>query len=104
MSQVQEFQRTLHDIYVKDMVIYEFFQVVVIIEKIPLSWKQFRNYLRHKNKEMRVENHILRVKEDNKVSNRRANSSSIVPKVIVKEESYLKPFFPCVVRMDKESL
>jgi len=37
MSQVQEFQLTLHDVYAKYIVINEHSQVVVIIEKLSRS-------------------------------------------------------------------
>lgn len=43
MSQVQEFQITLHDTYAKEMLISESFQVTAIIEKFSLSWKEFKN-------------------------------------------------------------
>jgi len=45
ISQVQEFQLTLHDIYTKNMFINESFQVTVIIEKLSPSWNEFKNYL-----------------------------------------------------------
>jgi hypothetical protein len=45
ISQVQEFQLTLHDIYTKNMFINESFQVAVIIEKLSPSWNEFKNYL-----------------------------------------------------------
>ena len=49
------------------MVLSETFQVVAIIEKLPPSWKDFKNYLKYKHKEMRLEDLIikLRIEEDN---------------------------------------
>ena len=48
----------------------EAFQVDVIIEKLPPAWKDFKNYLKHKRKEMNVEELVvrLRIEEDNKGS------------------------------------
>jgi len=43
ISQVQEFQLTLHYNYAKDMVINESFKVAMIIDKLPSSWKEFKN-------------------------------------------------------------
>ena len=45
----------------------ETFQVTVIIEKLPLAWKDFKNYIKHKGKEMSIEDLIirLRIEEDN---------------------------------------
>jgi len=45
ISEIQEFQLTLYDIYTKNMFISESFQVAVIIEKLSSSWNEFKNYL-----------------------------------------------------------
>ena len=44
------------------------FQVTALIEKLPLSWKKFKNYLKHKRKELSMENLALRlrIEEDNR--------------------------------------
>ena len=46
----------------------ETFQVVAIIEKLPHVWKNFKNYLKHKRKEMSIEDLIIRfrIEEDKK--------------------------------------
>ncbi|XP_073122018.1 uncharacterized protein [Henckelia pumila] len=68
MSQVQEIQIILHDLLAKGMEINEPFQVASIIEKFPLLWKDFKNYLKHKRKELKLEDLIvrLRIEEDNR--------------------------------------
>ncbi|KAI3772078.1 hypothetical protein L6452_03252 [Arctium lappa] len=73
MSQVQELQVMLHDIHVEGMVVSEPFQVAAIIEKLPPAWVDFKNYLKHKRKEMSVEDLVvrLRIEEDNKVAQKR---------------------------------
>ncbi|KZV54798.1 hypothetical protein F511_04420 [Dorcoceras hygrometricum] len=73
ISQVQELQLILHDIHAEGMTLSEFFQVAAIIEKLPPAWKDFKNYLKHKRKEMNVEELIirLRIEEDNRNSERR---------------------------------
>ncbi|XP_073280657.1 uncharacterized protein [Primulina huaijiensis] len=55
------------------MTLSESFQVAAIFEKLPPAWKDFKNYLKHKRKEMNVEELIvgLRIEEDNKSSERR---------------------------------
>ncbi|XP_071719007.1 uncharacterized protein [Rutidosis leptorrhynchoides] len=70
MSQVQELQVIIHDIHAEGMVISEGFQVAAVIEKLPPSWMDFKNYLKHKRKEMTVEDLVvrLRIEEDNKVA------------------------------------
>ena len=41
--------------------------VTAIIEKLPPAWKDFKNYLKYKRKEMNMEDLVarLRIKEDN---------------------------------------
>ncbi|PKI65480.1 hypothetical protein CRG98_014138 [Punica granatum] len=52
------------------MALSESFQVAVVIEKPPSGWKDFKNYLKHKQKEMTMEDLVvkLRIEEDNKNS------------------------------------
>ncbi|KAK6147914.1 hypothetical protein DH2020_018826 [Rehmannia glutinosa] len=44
------------------------FQVAALIEKLPPNWRDFKNYLKHKRKEMGLEDLIvkLRIEEDNR--------------------------------------
>ena len=56
VSQVQELQVILHEIHAERMILSETFQVATIIEKLPPTWKDFKNYLKHKIKEMNIEN------------------------------------------------
>ena len=57
----------LHEIHVEGMTLSESFQVATIIEKLPPGWSNFKNYLKHKRKEMNVEELVvrLRIEEDN---------------------------------------
>ncbi|XP_009354310.1 uncharacterized protein LOC103945456 [Pyrus x bretschneideri] len=68
VSQIENLQKIIHDIHVEGMVINESFQVASFIEKLPPSWKEFKNYLKHKRKEMTLEDLIVRLKieEDNR--------------------------------------
>ena len=85
VSQVQEFQLILHEIHSEGMVLSEAFQVVAIIEKLPPRWKDFKNYLKHKRKEMNVEELIvrLRIEEDNRCSEKRGSFQSEVKANVV---------------------
>ena len=51
----------------------ETFQVAVIIEKLPPAWKDFKNYLKHKRKEMSIEDLVIRfcIEEDNRGSEKK---------------------------------
>ncbi|CAH9071850.1 unnamed protein product, partial [Cuscuta epithymum] len=78
VSQVEEFQLILHEIHAEGMSLSESFQVAVIIEKLPPKWRDFKNYLKHKRKEMSLEELIvrLRIEEDNRKSEHKADKSS----------------------------
>ncbi|XP_076912852.1 uncharacterized protein LOC143571261 [Bidens hawaiensis] len=59
ISQVQELKVILHDIFAKGMTLSETFQVAAMIEKLPHSWVEFKNYLKHKRKEMTIDDLIV---------------------------------------------
>ena len=77
-NQVQELQVIIHEICVEGMVLGESFQVATVIEKLPLTWKDFKNYLKHKRKEMSMEDLVvkLRIEEDNRGSEKKEAHSS----------------------------
>lgn len=54
------------------LVINEPFQVAAIIGMLPYFWKEFKNYLKHKNKEITLEKLVvrLRIEENNRVSDK----------------------------------
>ncbi|KAH1107292.1 hypothetical protein J1N35_011060 [Gossypium stocksii] len=58
----------------------ESFQVATIIEKLPLAWNDFKNYLKHKRKEMSVEDLIvkLQIEEENRGTKKRINKAANV--------------------------
>ena len=51
----------------------ETFQVSTIIEKLPPTWKDFKNHLKHKRKEMNIKDLTirLRIEEDNRGSKKK---------------------------------
>ena len=51
ISQVQELQVILHEIYAEIMILNESFQVAVMVEKLPPMCEDFKSYLKHKQKE-----------------------------------------------------
>jgi hypothetical protein len=89
ISQVQELQLILHEIHAEGMTLSESFQVATIIEKLPSSWKEFKNYLKHKRKEMKLEDLIvrLRIEEDNRTSEKAMWNQSIESKANVVEHN-----------------
>ncbi|CAL0320864.1 unnamed protein product [Lupinus luteus] len=61
-SQSHEIQKIAHEIISEGMALDEQFQVAVIIDKLPPSWKDFKNLLRHKTKEISLESLITRLR------------------------------------------
>ena len=89
ISQVQELQIILHELHAEKMELSESFQVAALVEKLPPSWKDFKNYLKHKRKKMGLEDLIVRLKieEDNRVSEKKvgkypmeSNANLVEPK------------------------
>ncbi|CAM8903040.1 unnamed protein product [Rhodiola kirilowii] len=72
-SQVQDLQLIIHEIHAEGIKISESSQVAVVIEKLPPGWKDFKNYLKHKRKEMSMEDLVVRIKieEGNRGSEKR---------------------------------
>ncbi|XP_076952202.1 uncharacterized protein LOC143625858 [Bidens hawaiensis] len=69
-NQVQELQVILQDIHTEGMTLCETFQVAAMIEKLPPSWADFKNYLKYKRKEMTMDELVVRLRseEDNRIA------------------------------------
>lgn len=50
VSQAHDLQKIAHEILSEGMAICEQFQVAVLIDKLPPTWKDFKKDLRHKSK------------------------------------------------------
>ncbi|XP_031101851.1 uncharacterized protein LOC116005753 [Ipomoea triloba] len=62
LSQVEDLQLVFDEIYDEGMKISESFLVASMIHLLPLGWKDFKNYLKHKRKEMNLEDLIQRLR------------------------------------------
>ena len=71
------------------MILPETFQIATIVEKLPPAWRDFKNYLKHKCKELKLEDLIvkLRIEEDNRKSEKRSSKNSYEAKANVIEDS-----------------
>ncbi|XP_070029692.1 uncharacterized protein [Nicotiana sylvestris] len=89
ITQVQELQVIVHDLLTEGMVINEAFQVAAFIKKLPPLWKDFKNYLKHKRKEMTLEDLIirLRIEEDNKNAEKKSRGNSTIIRANIVEEA-----------------
>ncbi|CAM8907860.1 unnamed protein product [Rhodiola kirilowii] len=72
-SQVQDLQLIIQEMNTEGMKTNESFQVAVVIEKLPPGWKDIKNYLKHKRKEMSMEDLVIchKNEEDNRLSDKR---------------------------------
>ncbi|KAL7617476.1 hypothetical protein Lser_V15G03164 [Lactuca serriola] len=79
VDQVQELQIIMHDIHTEGTTLSETFQVGAIIEKLPPTWVNFKKYLKHKRKEMSVEDLIiqLQIEEGNRLAENRGYVSDV---------------------------
>ena len=80
VTQIQELQVIIHNLLNEGMIINEAFQVAAFIKKLPPAWKDFKNYLKHKRKEMTLEDLIVRLKieEDNRLAEKRSLGQSSI--------------------------
>ncbi|WMV52069.1 hypothetical protein MTR67_045454 [Solanum verrucosum] len=80
----------------QDMVVNEAFQVAAMIEKLPPSWNDFKNYLKHKRKEMKLEDLVIRLKieEDNKTAGKKSRGNLTIMGVNIVEEVLTPNFGP----------
>ncbi|CAN1755713.1 hypothetical protein LINPERHAP1_LOCUS5835 [Linum perenne] len=61
-AQSHELQKIAHEIISEGMPLDDQFQVACIIDKLPPSWKDFKNVLKHKTKEFSLESLITRLR------------------------------------------
>ena len=89
ISQVQEFQLILHEIAAEGMILPETFQVATIVKKLSPALRDFKNYMKHKRKELKLEDLImrLRIEENNRKSEKMSNKNSYEAKANVIEDS-----------------
>ena len=75
-----KFSLNTHIIFNVRLIVNDASQVAAIIEKLPPLWKDFKNYLKHKRKEMTIEDLIvrLRIEEDNKAAQKRSRGNSTI--------------------------
>ncbi|XP_070006144.1 uncharacterized protein [Nicotiana sylvestris] len=70
----------INRIFIESLIINETFKVAVMIEKLPHLWKDFKIYLKHKHKEMSLEDLIVqfRIEENNKAAKKRGRENSTI--------------------------
>jgi hypothetical protein len=64
------------EILAEGMVIDDAFQAAALIEKLPPSWKEYRNYLKHKKRDMSLEDLVVHIRIEE--SNRQKDKNDLV--------------------------
>ncbi|KAH0633546.1 hypothetical protein KY284_036332 [Solanum tuberosum] len=72
MEQVQKYENSTANVLNEDMKMREIFQANVLPEKIPPSWSDYRNQLKHKKKNLTLQELIshMRTEEANHLKNK----------------------------------
>ena len=67
-SQIHEYHVLIDDLKNKNITLLEAFSAGALIEKLPDSWKDYKKELKHKRKQMNLEDVIIhfRIEEKNK--------------------------------------
>jgi len=78
------------------MILLKTFQVATIEKKLSPVWRDFKNYLKYKHKELKLEDLIvrLRIEKDNRKFKKRSNKNSYEAKANVIEDSKGNQLFP----------
>ncbi|XP_075085094.1 uncharacterized protein LOC142168326 [Nicotiana tabacum] len=78
---------TNYEFFIEGLVINEAFQAAAMIEKFPPLWRDFKNYLKHKRKEMKLKDLIvrLRIEEDNKDAKKKTRGNSTIMRANIVE-------------------
>ena len=88
INRTQELQLIIRQLQDEGMMLSESFQVAATIEKLPPSWKDFKIYLKHKRKEMTMEELIvcLRIEEDNRNSEKKISQNMAAKANVVESD------------------
>ena len=93
-KQVEKIQILMHELHGEGCSINEHFQVGAIIEKLPPSWNDFKIYLKHKRREMSIEDLILRLRvEEDHHKGDKSDAPSMETKANMIEGSSFKSKF-----------
>ncbi|XP_075107004.1 uncharacterized protein LOC142179987 [Nicotiana tabacum] len=82
ITQVQALQVIIHDLLAKAMT-----------EKLSLLWRDFKNYLKHNRKEIKLEDLIvrLRIEDNNKAAEKKTRGNSIIMRANIVETAPTNP-------------
>ncbi|KAL0317130.1 UNVERIFIED_CONTAM: hypothetical protein Sangu_2127300, partial [Sesamum angustifolium] len=89
MDQVHEYENLVADVLSEGMKMCDVLQANVLLEKFPSSWSEYRNHLKHKKKDLNLQELIshMRTEEANRLKDKEISNSSISFKANLVESS-----------------
>ncbi|KAL0325120.1 UNVERIFIED_CONTAM: hypothetical protein Sradi_5081300 [Sesamum radiatum] len=89
MDQVHEYENLVADVLSEDMKMCEIQQANVLLEKFPPSWNDYRNHLKHKKRDLTLQELIshMRMEEANRLKDKEISNSSFSIKANLVEPS-----------------
>ena len=89
MEQVHVYENLCADVAGEGMKLCDVFLANVLLEKFPPSWSDYRNHLKHKKKDLTLEELVchMRTEEANRLKDKLLSLPSIAPKVNLVESS-----------------
>ncbi|KAL0324974.1 UNVERIFIED_CONTAM: hypothetical protein Sradi_5066700 [Sesamum radiatum] len=89
MDQVHEYENLVADVLSEGIKMCDALQANVLLEKFPPSWSEYRNHLKHKKKDLNLQELIshMRTEEANRLKDKEISNSSISFKANLVESS-----------------
>ncbi|KAK4383081.1 hypothetical protein Sango_2811900 [Sesamum angolense] len=89
LDQVHEYENLVADVLSEDMKMCEILQANVLLEKFPPSWNDYRNHLKHKKRDLMLQELIshMRTEEANRLKDKEISNSSFSIKAKLVEHS-----------------
>ena len=92
-SQIHDFHKLINDLKTEEIDLPESFVSGCLIEKLPESWRDYKNCMKHKRKQMSLEDVIvhIRIEEKNRQLDRAEKAKELNSKANLVESSGKKP-------------
>ena len=88
-SQIHDYHLLINDLVIEDIKLPEYFVVGYLVETLPKSWKDYKSNMKHKRKQMSLEDVIIhiRIEEQNRNKDDVEKAKELSSKVnVVKEK------------------
>ncbi|KAL0364179.1 UNVERIFIED_CONTAM: hypothetical protein Sangu_0515500 [Sesamum angustifolium] len=98
MDQVHDYENIVADVLNEDMKMCEILQANVLLKKFPPSWNEYRNHLKHKKRDLTLQELIshMRTEEANRLNDKKMSNSSFSIKAnLVEPSESSKDRFQC---------